>query len=343
MNKSHLISFTLTAALGLASAGLVLFAWELPPFSARQPTTENAYIRGKVTNLSPQIAGYIAEVLVTDFQHVKAGETLFRLDDSSLKQKMHQAEAGLNAARANHDAAVSTLRATDLATRADASRLEAAHLSLLNAQTEAKRQHSLREQGVLSKSTTEQADLSLSKANAQLAEVQASLASQQEKLIALKNQVSAAEASIHQAEAAVALARIDLEHVEITAPTDGTMGQISARVGQYVNAATTLTSHVGTERWVIANFTETNFERLHRDQTVTLSVDALGGRKIAGHIGSFSPATGSEFSLMAGTNATGNFTKVVQRIPVRIEIDADQSILEELVPGMSVIALAEAR
>jgi multidrug resistance efflux pump len=340
MNKSHLISFTLTAALGLASTGLVLFAWEMPPFSARQPTTENAYVRGKVTNLSPQIAGYISEVLVTDFQHVNAGDVLFRLDDSSLKQKLRQAEAGLVAARANHDAAVSTLRATELATHSDASKLEAAHLTFLNAEIEAKRQHSLREQGVLSKSSTEQADLSLSKANAQFAEVRSSLDAQQEKLIALKNQVSAADATIQQAEATVALAQIDLQHVEIAAPTDGTMGQISARVGQYVNAATTLTSHVGTERWVIANFTETNFERLSVNQSVSISVDALGGRKIDGQIGSFSPATGSEFSVMSGTNATGNFTKVVQRIPVRIEIDAEQSVLKDLVPGMSVVAVA---
>lgn len=340
MNKSHLISFTLTAALGLASAGLVLFAWDLPPFSARQPTTENAYVRGKVTNISPQIAGYISEVLVTDFQQVKAGDVLFRLDDASLKQRLLQAEAGLVAAQANHDAAVSTLRSTELATRSDASKLEAARLTLLNAEVEAKRQHSLQEQGVRSKSTTEQADLALSKANAQLAEVKASLDAQQEKLIALKNQVSAAEATIKQAEAAVALAKIELQHAQVEAPADGTLGQVSARVGQYVNAATTLTSHVGLERWIIANFTETNFEQLHLNQAVSISVDALGGRKINGHIGSFSPATGSEFSLMAGTNATGNFTKVVQRIPMRIEIDADQSVLKDLVPGMSVVAVA---
>lgn len=341
MNKALLLPFAVTLGLGLAGTGLVLFAWELPPFSASAPTTENAYIRGKVTAVSPQIAGYIAEVLVTDFQKVAEGDVLFRLDNSTQKAKLQQAEAGLAAALANHAGAEQTLRAAELGSKADESRLTAAELALATAQAEYSRQHSLQERGVLSNSATEQADLSLSKAQAGLAEVEAALASKAETIGALKNSVSAANAAISQAQAAVALAQIDLNHTEITAPADGMMGQISARVGQYVNAATALASHVGDERWVIANFTEINVERLAVDQPVTVSVDALGHRSLTGRIASFSPATASEFSLMAGTNATGNFTKVVQRLPVRIELDPDQPLLADLMPGMSVVVVAQ--
>lgn len=337
MNKSHLLSFALTVGLGLAGVGLVLFAWQLPPFSPSQPTTENAYIRGSVTNLSPQISGYISEVLVSDFQEVKAGEVLFRLDARSLEQKLHQAKAKLTAAQASRDVAGNTLRATELAMQANVTSLQSAELALSNARAENTRQHSLQERGILSSSATEQADLALSKATAQLAELEATLAAQQEKLAALSNQILVSDAMIAEAEASVTLAQIDLDHVEISAPTDGTMGQVSARVGQYVNAATALASLVGTNRWVIANFTETHFDRLAADQPVSIAVDALGGKALSGRISRFSPATGSEFSLVAGTNASGNFTKVVQRIPVRIEIDADQPLESDLLPGMSVI------
>lgn len=341
MNKSHLLSLAITATLGLVGTGLILFAWELPPFSASQPTTENAYVRGQVTSLSPQISGYVAEVLISDFQQVKGGEVLFRLDRSSLTQKLHQSEAALASAKASRAAAVNTLHASELATQADMASLEAARLSEKKAKSDNDRQHSLEERGIRSSAATEQADLALSQARAQLASLEASLAAQQEKLAALRSQIEAADAAVAQAEASVALAKIDLEHAEVKAPSDGRLGQIGARVGQYVTAATALASHIGSERWVIANFTETSYDRLSIGQPVSIKVDALGGRVVAGHIASFSPATGSEFSLVAGSNATGNFTKVVQRIPTRIELDEGQELLGALLPGMSVVVTAE--
>lgn len=341
MNKSHFLPLALTTALGLAGAGLVAFAWELPPFSASLPTTENAYVRGRVTSLSPQVAGYVSEVLVSDFETVIAGQVLFRLDARSFEQKLRQAEAGLAVARSSRDAAVNTLRATELTAEANVAGVEAAQLALQTALAGHDRQHSLQDRGILSTSAAEQADLSLSRARAQLAEAEAGFAAQQEKLSALRAQVAAAEASIAQSEASVALAKIDLDHVEITAPAAGTLGQVGARVGQYVAAATALGSLVEGDPWVIANFTETRFEDLALNQPVTIRVDALGGQSLTGHIRSFSPATGSEFSLVAGTNATGNFTKVVQRIPARIEIDPGQSLTAALLPGMSVTVTAE--
>ena len=340
MKKSLLLPFAITLGLGLAGTALVLFAWQLPPFSAAQPTTENAYVRGKVTTISPQVSGYIGEVFVADFQTVKAGDLLVRLDAASQQARLQKAEAGLEAAQASVVGAQKALRAFELNAASDAARLTAVTEAHDLAISEQERQLSLKERGVLSVVAVEQANVALSAASARLAEVEAALSSRTEEHVALESQLRSAQASIRREEAEVALARLDLAHTEIVAPTDGRIGQVTARPGQYVAAGTALMSHVGEERWIIANFTETSFHRLQTDQRISFSVDALSGHDFVGHISRFSPATASEFSLMAGTNSTGNFTKVVQRIPVRIEIEAEQPGAEALIPGMSVIVVA---
>lgn len=340
MNKALLLPLAVTVALGLTGTALVLFAWQLPPFSAARPTTENAYVRGKVTTISPQIAGYVAEVMVSDFQTVLTGEVLLRLDADSQRARLKQAEAGLEAARAAVVGAQKALSAFELTSASDGARLKAVTEAHAQATAEKERQLSLNQRGVLSHVAVEQANVALSAASAQLAEIEATLSSRHEQRAALESQLRAAQASIVREEASVALAKLELAHTDILAPAAGTMGQITARVGQYVPAGAALMSHVGLERWVVANFTETNFAKLAADQPVSISVDALSHHQLQGHISRFSPATASEFSLMAGTNSTGNFTKIVQRIPVRIDIDENQPLAEALMPGMSVVVVA---
>ena len=137
--------------------------------------------------------------------------------------------------------------------------------------------------------------------------------------------------------AAVELARIDLANTQIHAPEDGRLGQVSARLGQYVTAGTALAPLVGQDIWIVANFPETGVNGMKLGQAVDITVDALQDRHFTGRVESFSPATASEFSLLAGSNATGNFTKIVQRLPVRISIDPGQEMGEYLAPGLSVI------
>ena len=340
MNKALLLPAAVTLTLGLTGTGLVLYAWQLPPFAPAHPTTENAYVRGQVTTLSPQIAGYIGEVLVKDFQEVKAGDLLIKLDDASQSAKLEQAQAGLAMARANLHLAQKNRASLEQSTDAVKARVSAAEQAFAAATAEFERQTQLSERGVQSMARREQAQSALSSAEAQLAEARANLSAQVDKLAALEAQIEAASASIAKEEANVALAQLDLDHTEIHAPSDGQVGQITARIGQYVTAGTALASHVGAERWVIANFTETDFNRLHADQPVRFTVDALSHRAFEGHISRFSPAAASEFSVMAGSNTTGNFTKIVQRIPVRIELETGQDFAEALLPGMSVVVEA---
>lgn len=184
---------------------------------------------------------------------------------------------------------------------------------------------------------TEPSLLALQKAVSAVSQAQAGLDVQRENINSARTQISSAQASIAGAEAAVQLAQIDLDNTVIRAPADGRLGQVSARVGQYVSAGTALVSHVGSDVWIIANFTETGLHGMRLDLPVSFTVDALGGRSFTGRVEAFSPATASEFSLLAGTNATGNFTKIAQRLPVRIAIAPGQEMPQYLAPSLSVV------
>ncbi|AEM42845.1 HlyD family secretion protein [Ketogulonicigenium vulgare] len=338
MKRSVILPTAIVGALGLAGVLAVLFAWHLPPFSPALPSTENAYLRGKVTSLAPQLSGYISEVPVTDFQEVHAGDPIAVIDDRTYRERLAQAEA----TRAGADAALSVaqqnVRSAEATLHAKEAALVAAQIAVDTAQSARDRTSELRTRGVATDASIEQADLSLQNAVAQYSQAEATVAVQREQLAGAIAQISTAEANIASAVAAVALAQLDLEHTVIRAPADGYLGQVSARVGQYVSAGTALVPHVGKDLWVIANFNEGNLSAIHLGQHVTFSVDAMGGQNFAGTVESFSPAAASEFSLMQGTNATGNFTKIPQRVPVRITIDPDQAGTQNLVPGLSVNA-----
>ncbi|WP_225028239.1 HlyD family secretion protein [Xinfangfangia pollutisoli] len=341
MNRSHLLPTLIAGIIGLAGVLLVLFAWHLPPFSVTAPTTENAYLRGKITTLAPQLSGYIREVPVVDFQTVSEGDVIAVLDDRIYRQKLAQAEAALASARAARDVAEQNVRSAEAVVRADEAALKAAHLAVTTAQNDAARAQTLTARGVATEAAEEQAALALQKAISAEGQAQAALDAQVEQVANAKAQIAVAHANIASATAAVELARLDLGNTVIRAPAAGQLGQVSVRVGQYVSAGTALVSHVGTDLWVIANFTEGSVSGVVVGQAAEFSVDALQGQSFKGHVESFSPATASEFSLLSGSNATGNFTKIAQRLPVRIAIDPGQPGADLLSPGLSVIVTVD--
>jgi len=337
MKKENLLPTLVALAIGLAGVLLLLYAWHLPPFRAAEPTTENAYIRGKVTTVAPQVSGYVAAVDVTDFQPVKAGDAIARIDDRIARQKLAQADAQLAAARAAMEVAAQSVASAEAVVRADRAGVDSARSALTTARTGWNRARELRTRGVASQSAAEQSDLALRQAEAAVTQAEAQLDVQREAVKSARAALQSRRADIASAQAAVELARIELDNTVIRAPADGRLGQVAVRVGQYVTPGTALVSHVGRDVWIIANFKETSLTGLLPGEAVRFTVDAMRHRAFAGRVESFSPATASEYSLLAGTNATGNFTKIAQRLPVRISIDPGQQMAEHLRPGMSVV------
>ncbi|MBD9386485.1 HlyD family secretion protein [Agrobacterium sp. AGB01] len=322
---------------GLTGLGMVLYAWRLPPFSSSVEMTDNAYVRGYVTMLSPQVSGYIVDVPVKDYQDVKQGDILARVDDRSYVQKLSQAKAtldGQKASLANSDQKENAARANISSSEAS---IESAQAALKQAQLASDRQDNLTKSGVGTSSTQEEAHATLEKAKAALLQAKAALEVSNQDLQTIIVNRGSLEAAVASAEASVQLAEIDLGNTVIRAPRDGKVGEVGARLGQYVTAGTQLMAVVPTDVWVIANFKETQLAGMQVGQPVSISVDAMQRREIRGHVERFSPAAGSEFSVIKPDNATGNFVKIAQRIGVRVAIDPGQDMTSELSPGMSVV------
>ncbi|WP_028694013.1 HlyD family secretion protein [Pseudomonas cremoricolorata] len=335
--RVRLLSTLVFAAIAITGVLLVLYAWRLPPFSSAVESTENALVRGQVTVIGPQLAGYIVEVPVHDFQFVKAGDLLVRLDDRIYRQRLAQAKAQLQqqqAALANNlqqrnsaEATIEQRRAAiaDAAAQAD------------KAQADLRRNQALISDGSVSRRELDITRAAAAAGQASVAQAKAALEiARQDRESVVVNR-AALEAAVENAKAAVELARIDLDNTRVVAPRDGQLGQIGTRLGAYANAGAQLMALVPDTLWVIANMKETQMADVRVGQTVSFTVDALNHRTLRGRVEQISPATGSEFALLQGDNATGNFVKIAQRIPVRISVDADQEEAGRLRPGMSVV------
>ncbi len=336
-NALRSVSTYIALAIGLVGLAVILYAWRLPPFASTIETTENAYVRGQVTVIAPQLAGYVAEVPVQDFATVKQGDLLLRIDDRIYAQKLEQARAGLAAQRAALANSDQARAAADARLRAAVANVASAEAALRTAEANWSRIEPLRERGVVSQTSTDQSQQALDQARASLAASNAAAeVARQDIQTAIVNRQSLV-AAVEGAEAAVHLAEIDLSNTRILAPQDGRLGEASARLGQYVAAGTQLMALVPSKVWVIANFKETQLAGMRVGQPVSFTVDALRHARLTGKIERFSPAAGSEFSVIRPDNATGNFVKIAQRVPVRIAIDPDQPPAGKLAPGMSVV------
>ncbi|MDB5623731.1 MAG: hemolysin secretion protein [Devosia sp.] len=321
---------------GIIGVGVVLYAWQLPPFTSTVQSTNNAFVRGRVTLIAPQLAGYVTEVPVSDYQQVRQGDLLIKLDDRIYMQQLAQAEGALAQQRNALDNYEQNRASKQASLDYANAQLAAAQASLDRAQADADRSESLLASGLSPQSSNDQVRAALLQAQSSVAQAQANISVAEQNLSLVEGSVPGLQGAVHSAEAAVELARINLANTRILAPVDGVLGEVTARVGQYVSTGSQLTSVTPPDRWVVANFKETQLASVHIGQEVTFSVDALDHLKLKGHISEISPATGSEFSVIKPDNATGNFTKIAQRIPVRIELDADQEQVAQLRPGMSV-------
>jgi multidrug resistance efflux pump len=335
--RVRLLSSLIFASVALVGVAIVLYAWQLPPFSSRIESTENALVRGQVTIIGPQLAGYVFEVPVQDFQFVKAGDLLVRLDDRIYKQRLNQALAQVQVQK--------TALANNLQQRRSAeATITQRQAAVADSEAQARKGAAdlRRNQDLISDGSVSRRELDVTRAaNAQalasVAQAKAALAIAREDLQTVIVNRDSLAANVTNAEAAVELARIDLDNTCILAPRDGQLGQIGVRLGAYVNSGAQLMALVPDTLWVMANMKETQMADVRIGQPVTFTVDALNHLRLRGHVQRISPATGSEFSLLQADNATGNFVKIAQRIPVRITVDPDQAAARRLRPGMSVV------
>ncbi len=337
MSKNHLIPTLIALAAGIAGILIVLFAWHLPPFQLAQPQTENAYVRGNVTSLAPQLSGYIAAVEVQDFDQVAAGQVIARIDDRQYRQRLAQADAALQAAEAALQIQRQSVRSAKAGQSSAEAALRAAQAARDTAKSNWDRSSALQSRGVTAQSAADQTELALRQAEAAVTQAESAIAVARENVNGADVGLAAKQADIAAARAAVELAGIDMANTVIRAPSDGRLGQVSVHIGQYVTPGTALVSLVGPEIWVIANFRETELHQMRIGDPARFTVDAMQHRVFTGRVQSFSPATASEFSLLPASNATGNFTKVAQRLPVRISVDPGQEMAEYLQPGLSVV------
>lgn len=300
-------------------------------------TTDNAFIQADNVSVAPLIEGYVAEVLVADNQRVAPGQVLVRIDPATIQARLAEAEANaaaLDAAvRGVDDKAV--LEKALIAQKAAAVRSAQAEAQL--AEAELGRYGALAGEGWVSAQRAQTARAAASKAGAGVAQAQAALEAERRSAESLGSTRAQTLAQAQAAHAAVERARIDLSRTEIRAPIGGVVGARGVRPGQYVRAGSSLMSIVPLgEAYVVANFKETQVNRLRIGQPVEIHADAFGDATITGRIDSFAPATGSEFALIPVENAVGNFTKIAQRLPVRIAVDRDTPLAGALRPGLSV-------
>jgi len=342
-NRKAIVSGTLFALVALIGVLIVLYAWNLPPFRSAVESTENATVRGQVTIISPQLSGYIVEVKVQDFQQVAKGQLLMRIDDRIFNQRLEQARAQLatqRAALANFAQSKGTARATIAQNQAA---VQNAAAQAVRASADLRRVEELAADGSLSARERDAARATHAQTVAATEQARAALEIARQNLRTVDVNRAALEAAVANAEAAVKLAEIDLANTRILAPRDGQLGQVSVRLGAFVNAGTQLTALVPQTMWVVANMKETQMADVRLGQPVTFTVDALNHAKLRGHVEEIAPATGSEFSVIQPDNATGNFVKIAQRIPVRIAIEPNQPLAQRLRPGMSVVPSIDTR
>ncbi len=325
-----------SGAAALLLAALVFIASAYALFGAASARgTDNAYVRGDVTPVSTKVSGLLAEVLVTDNQQVRAGEVLFRIDDRDYRARVDQAVAALAARRAaivRLERSLSLQQSSIIEARAAVRSVDA---EAERSSRELARIDALRRDGWVTKARGDEALAASEKALAGESGAEAALAASHDQYEVIASQRVQFLADIEAAQAELRLAQLDLESTVIRAPSDGRVAERQARKGQFVKPGTPLIALVSRDVWIVANFKETELREMELGEPVSVIVDSQPGRVFAGRVESLSPASGAQFALLPPDNATGNFTRIVQRIPIRITVPAGQPGFAELRPGMS--------
>jgi membrane fusion protein (multidrug efflux system) len=300
-------------------------------------STDDAYVKADYTTIAPKVSGYVAEVLVRDNQQVSAGQVLARIDDADFKNALAQASADVSAG----EAAIGNIRAQidqqqQVIAQAQAG-IEADLAARTFALQDVDRYRALMKTGFGTVQRAQQAEADIQQKSAAVQRDRAALAAAQQETRVLQTALAKAQAALQHDQAVAGQAELNLGYTTITAPIAGTVGNRTLRVGQYVQAGTQLMAVVPLQSvYVVGNFKETQLTYVRAGQHAEIAVDSFPGVTIRGHVDSVAPAAGQEFSLLPPDNATGNFTKIVQRIPVKIVLDADDPLANLLRPGMSV-------
>ncbi|VIO77941.1 putative multidrug resistance protein EmrK [Bradyrhizobium ivorense] len=333
--KSKLRRLLLAGAAVAALAGASWYGWNYWTIGRFQVSTDDAYVKADNTTIAPKVSGYLSAVLVGDNEHIRAGQVLARIDDRDFKVALDQTKADVAAAEAAIASKHAQLDVQQSVIEAARATLAVDTATQTFAAQENKRYTDLAGTGYGSVQNAQQAQSRYASAQAAIARDTANLASALRQVELLKADIAQAVAAQARATALQHQAELNLGYTTIIAPIDGVVGNRTLRTGQFVQAGTQLMSLVpASGAYVIANYKETQLTNVRKGQPVEIEVDMFPGQVVRGHVDSLAPASGQEFALLPPDNATGNFTKVVQRIPVKIVLDATEV---ELRPGMSVI------
>ncbi len=334
--------------LGLMFVGLVIivlgaiFGTRWFSYGRFIVSTDDAYLRADAVTIAPRVSGYIDELYVRENQHVAAGQPLLHIDKRNYQDAVSQQKASVAARSADLDAADSQIKQQAAVIAQHRADLESAHAKAQFAREQAERYRSLRDQGADTEERYAQFKNELEQSKAAEAASSAGLRAAEGQLGVLKSQREQAEAQLQSANAQVSAAQQNLDDTVLRASVQGTIGDDSARVGQYVQPGTRLMSVVPLNSvYLVANFKETEIRRMRIGQKARVKVDALGGEEIDAEVESFAPGTGSQFALLPPENATGNFIKIVQRVPVRLRVLAPKELEARLLPGLSAVVYVD--
>lgn len=306
-------------------------------FNKHHESTDDAQLEGNISPVLPRISGYVNDIRFEDNQQVHKGDTLILLDDRDLRIKVLQAEAALENANANVEVVKANTSSAQAAVSTARSNVDLANIKVQKSKEDYERYNALLAQHAATQASFDAVKADRDASLSQLDIAQKQLDAIQKQNAAALEQVKVAESIVAQRKADLDFAKLQLSFAAVIAPMDGKVSKKNVQAGQFVQAGQALFSIVDeNDVWVVANFKETQLEKMLPGQTVEVRVDAFSDTPLKGEVASFSGATGARFALLPPDNATGNFVKVVQRVPVKIKIAADKNMIEKLRPGLSV-------
>ena len=322
----------LAALVLLLVAGVLFYVFFVAPYE----DTDDAFIDGYTTLISPRIAGQVERLLVTDNQLVKQGDVLVEIDPRDYEASLSQARAALAVAQSQSDQSKAQVKVSQANVAQAQSAVVAADAEAQRANDDLKRYQTVETRAV-SKTAFDQAQAQSRSANANLEAARSQVQAVEAGVVLSQAAVETAAAAIQQAEARLQQAELNLSYTKIIAPVDARVTARTVQTGNYVEPGQALLALVPTDVWVVANFKETQLTYMQPGQPVEMSVDAYPNRKFKGHVDSLQAGTGARFSLLPPENAVGNYVKVVQRVPVKIVFDQPLPTNLDIAPGMSVV------
>jgi membrane fusion protein (multidrug efflux system) len=344
LRATDLIWRTGVFILALVVLVVITTRWNRWEGNAEWQSTDDAYLQADLTPISAKVAGYVRDLPVQDFDHVHAGEVLAQIVDDDYRATVAQLEASVASTSAQVQALKAQRELQEANVLAARATIDAATANAEQNSRDVARQERLLKTGSSSTESSEKLLTVRAQLAAQLAQTRAQATAATRQLAVLAAQQTQAEAVVAAQQASLRIAQINLGYTRIVAPQDGVIGQRQIKPGEYVGVGGQITTLIPLPHvWVIANYKETQLTHVAVGEPAEITVDTFPGHRLRGHVLAFAPGAGSQFALLPPDNATGNFTKVVQRIAVKIVIDDADGLLDRLRPGMSVIARVDTR